>query len=131
MINFASHSNIAQSTFLQGRIMIKQVIALMALSFVIIFSMPYAQQAVQLLVNSHEWASQLLTDVFSGGPAGNMIRSLIALLSIPVIVSLIPTIAYWIIRRHWFPYFMEIVWIVWLVQAGALIIVYKAATVTV
>ena len=105
--------------------MIKQVIAILALSVGIILTMSYAQQAVQLLVTAHDWVSQVLTDVFSGGQAGNLARGLIALLSIPVLVALIPTLVYWAIRRHWFPYFMEIVWVVWLIQAGALIMLYK------
>lgn len=107
--------------------MIKQIVALLALSVAITLSMAHTQQAMQLLLNAHEWIAQMLTDVFSGGQAGNLIRGLIALLAIPVLVGFVPTLVYWIVRRHWFPYFMEIVWVVWLVQAGALIIMYKAA----
>lgn len=106
--------------------MIKQTIALLAISVVIVLTMSYAQQAVQWLLVAHDWVSQLLTDVFSGGQAGNIMRGLMALLAIPVFAGLVPTLAYWAIRRHWFPYFMEVVWIVWLVQIGALM-VYKAA----
>jgi len=105
--------------------MIKQSIALLALSIVIIFTMSYAQHAIQLLIDSHDWISQQLMDVFSGGNAGNIARGLIALLSVPVLVALIPSVIYWIARRHWFPYFMEIVWIVWLIQAGALLVAFK------
>ncbi len=105
--------------------MIKQVITLIALSIVIVLSMSYAQQGIQWLLTAHDWISQLLTEVFSGGHAGNLARGLIALLSIPVIIGLIPTLIYWFIRRNWFPYFMEIVWIVWLIQAGALVMMYK------
>lgn len=106
--------------------MIKQVIALVAISIAIILSMSYAQQAVQFLLNAHDWVAQLLTEVFSGGTAGNLARGLIALLSVPVLAAAIPTVAYWVIRRHWFPYFMEIVWVVWLVQAGALVVMYSS-----
>lgn len=106
--------------------MIKHVIAITALSVGVILSMSYAQQAVQQLLNAHEWVSQLLTDVFSGGQTGNLLRGLIALMSIPVIVGLVPSVIYWMARRSWFPYFMEIVWAVWLIQAGALIAMYKA-----
>jgi thiamine biosynthesis protein ThiC len=105
--------------------MIKQVIAIVALSIGIIASMSYAHEAVQLLLIAHDWVADVLTDVFSGGHAGNLIRGLIALLTIPVVVGLIPTIAYWAIRRNWFPYFMEIVWVVWFIQAGALIVLFK------
>ena len=107
--------------------MLKQAIALILLSAAIILSMSYAQQGLQLLLNGHEWVSGLLTEVFSAGQYGNLVRSLIALLSIPIIAGFIPTIAYWVVKRHWFPYFMEIVWVVWLIQAGALIMMYKAA----
>lgn len=107
--------------------MIKQLIALIALSVAIILTMSYAQQGIQFLVYAHDWIAQALTEVFSVGKAGNLARGLIALLAIPVCVSLIPAIAYWFIRRHWFPYFMEIVWVVWLIQAGALIMMYKVA----
>lgn len=106
--------------------MIKQLVALVAFSVAIILTMSYAHQGVQLLLTAHEWISSILTDVFSGGPAGNIARGLIALLSVPFLVGLIPALAYWMARRHWFPYFMEIVWIVWLIQAGALIIMSKA-----
>lgn len=106
--------------------MLKQIIALLVLSIVIIFSMSYAQQMVQLLVNAHAWIAQLLTEVFSNGEAGSLARGLIALLSIPLIAGFIPSFIYWLVRRSWFPYFMQIVWVVWLVQAGALVMMYQA-----
>lgn len=101
--------------------MIKQIIVLVALSAAIVFSMSYAQQAVQLLVHAHVWVTQLLMEVFSEGQAGSLARGLIALLCVPVLAGLIPALLYWMVRRHWFPWFMQIVWVVWLLQAGALI----------
>ena len=106
--------------------MLKQLIVLVAGSIAIILSMSYAQDTIQLLVSAHDWVSQILTQVFSGGQAGNLARGLIALLSMPILIGAIPTLLYWVLKRHWFPYFMEVVWIVWLIQAGALIIMYKA-----
>lgn len=105
--------------------MIKQVIALIALSIAIILSMSYAQHGLQWLISTHDWVSQILTEVFSGGQAGMLARGLIALLSVPVFIGLVPALVYWVVRRNWFPYFMEIVWVAWLIQAGALIIMYK------
>ena len=108
--------------------MLKQAIALVVLSIGVIFAMSYAQQAIQLLITAHDWVAQLLTDVFSGGQAGNLARGLLSLLAIPVFLGLLPTLLYWVIRRNWFPYFMEVVWVVWLVQVGALIVISKAMT---
>ena len=107
--------------------MLKQSLALIGLSVVIILFMSYAHVVIQFLVNAHDWISQVLTDVFSGGHAGNLARGFIALLSLPILIGLIPAMIYWMLRRHWFPYFMEIVWVVWLVQAGALIMMYQAS----
>jgi hypothetical protein len=106
--------------------MLKQAVVLIGLSVAVVLSMSYASLGVHWLLTAHDWISQLLTDVFSGGQAGNIMRGLIALLSIPIIVGLVPAVLYWVLRRHWFPYFMEIVWVIWLVQAGALIVMYKA-----
>lgn len=105
--------------------MFKQIILIIALSVGIVLSMSYAQQGVQYLLVAHDWISQLLTEVFSGGQVGNMLRGLIALLSVPVLVGLVPALIYYAIRRNWFPYFMQIVWVVWLIQAGALIVMFK------
>lgn len=105
--------------------MFKQLIAITVLSVAIILAANYAQEAVLFLVRSHDWVSELLMSVFSGGEAGNIARGLIALLSIPILIGLIPSIIYWALKRSWFPYFMEIVWIVWFIQAGALIVLNK------
>jgi len=107
--------------------MLKQVIAIIILSILIIVGMPYVQQGLQFVLSGHEWLSNLLKDVFSGGQAGNIIRQLIALLIIPVAVALIPAIIYWLARRAWFPYFMEFVWVIWLVQISALVILHQAS----
>lgn len=108
--------------------MIKHVLALITVSILIVLFMPYAQQGVQGLVYAHDWVSDILTEVFSGGQAGNIVRSLIGLLALPLFAGLIPAGIYWLIRKSWLPCFMEIVWVVWLVQAGALIIIYSPQT---
>ena len=100
--------------------MLKQIIILVALSIAIVFSISYAQQGVTFLMNAHAWVAQLLTHLFSEGQAGNLARGLIALLAIPVLVGIVPALVYYMVKRSAFPWFMQIVWVVWLVQAGAL-----------
>jgi len=107
--------------------MLKHSIALIVISITILLSMPYAKQALEMLLYAHDWISQLLTNVFTGGQVGNLARELIALLSLPLIAGFIPALVYWGIKRHFFPYFMQIVWIVWLIQVGALIAMYQVA----
>lgn len=105
----------------------KQIVALVILSLGIILAVPYAQLVIQVLLNAHELVIQFLADVFTGGQAGSLLKGLIGLLTIPFIVALIPALIYWGIRRYWFPYFLEIIWIVWLLQVGALLVIHKAA----
>ena len=69
--------------------------------------------------------SDILREVFSGGQAGNIARELLALLAIPVAISLIPAIIYWLAKRHWFPWFMEVVWVIWFIQTSALVVLFK------
>lgn len=105
--------------------MLKQILALIVLSILIILCMPYAQQGLGWIVSGHNWISEMLTNVFSGSHVGDVIRKLIALLVIPVLIGLVPVIIYWLAKRTWFPYFMQIVWVVWLLEIAALIVQYK------
>lgn len=110
--------------------MIKHILAIILFSILVTIGMPYAQQGLQYLISAHDWISDILTEVFSGGQAGNIIRNMIALLAIPVFIGLVPTVIYWIAKRSWFPYFMNIVWVILLIEASALVILYKAAATT-
>jgi len=104
--------------------MIKQILSFLtviALSALVVLFMPQAQQAVQLLVSAHDWVAEVLTNVFNGGNAGNIARELVALISIPLLAGLIPALFFFLIRKRWLGCFLEIVWIVWLLQAGALV----------
>ena len=103
------------------------LILVIALTALIVLFPTQSTEAVQYLLSAQNWISQMLSDVFTAGQAGNIARGMIALLTIPVIVGLIPALFYWILRKHWFPYFMQVVWVVWLVQAGALLMAAKAA----
>lgn len=109
---------------------IKHLIAILILSALIVLFMPEAKIAAEALLTAHTWISNILSDVFSGGHAGSIARDLIALLSIPFLAGLIPALIFWIVRKHWLSSFMTIVWVVWLVQAGALVIAYQASGVT-
>ncbi len=108
--------------------MIKQIIAIILFSLIITIGMPYAQQGLQYIISAHDWISDQLTQVFSGGQAGNIIRNTITLLTIPVLISLVPALIYWIVKRSWFPYFAEVIWVLLLIEASALTILYKGTT---
>jgi len=104
---------------------INKIIAIVVLSLAIIMAMPYAQQGLDGLLFLHNWVSDMLTEVFKGSEAGDTTRALISLLAIPVAIGLIPAAIYWLLKRSWFPYFMQCVWVVWLIQTSALVVLSK------
>lgn len=103
--------------------MIKQLVSLIILSAIIIVAMLYAQLGIQYLLRAHDYIAQLLGYLFAGSPAGTIAKKLLALLSLPILIAAIPAFIYWLVRRKLFPYFMPIVWTIWLVQVGALLMV--------
>lgn len=105
--------------------MLKQIIAIIVLSIAVILTMSHVQVGLQWMITGHDWVSQQLAEVFSAGQAGILIRNLLALLAIPVLVGFIPALLYWLVKRSRFPYFMELVWVLWLVETAALVVQYK------
>ena len=108
--------------------MLKNIIAIIALSIVVILTMTHIQAILNALIAAQDWVSNTLKDVFSGGTAGNLTRELLALLCIPLVAAFIPAGFYWLAKRGWFPYFMQVAWVVWLIQTTALIALYKIPT---
>lgn len=108
--------------------MIKHLVALLSLiilSVVIIFATPYVQSGLLALLSAHDWIANTLKDVFTGGQAGDVTRQLIALLAIPLLAGLIPAFIYWLIKRKGFAYFIDFVWVTWLIQAVTLVVMFK------
>jgi hypothetical protein len=105
--------------------MLKHIVAIIAFTILVILFTPYAQSALNAFMSAYDWISDLLTQVFSGGKAGNLIRQFIALLCLPLLVALVPAIIYWFARRKAFPYFMAFFWVTWLAEVTAVILLYK------
>jgi hypothetical protein len=111
--------------------MYKQILslfAIVALSALVVMFTPQSKSCLEHLLAAYNWVSSTLSDVFAGGSAGKISRDLVALLVIPVLAGLIPSLLYFVVRKHWFPYFMNVVWVVWLIQAGALIMTIAGST---
>ena len=104
--------------------MLKHIIALLVFSILVLMAMPQAQMGLHILLAAHDWIAEMLKQVFSGGVPGNLIRELLALLAMPLLVGLIPALLYWLAKRQWFPYFIDFVWVTWLIQTAALVAHY-------
>ena len=107
--------------------MLKHIIAIVLISVLVILTMPYMQMALHGLMDAYNWINQMLTQVFSGDKAGNTTRELIAMLILPLVVGLVPAIPYYFAKRSFLPYFMTIVWVVWLIEVTAIVLAFKAA----
>ena len=105
--------------------MIKNLALLIILSLLAIIGMHYAEIGLHGLLTAHTWISETLKEVFTGGQAGNISRELIALLAVPFLVGLVPALLYWFAKRKWLPCFMQIVWVIWLIQTSAIIAVSR------
>lgn len=103
--------------------MLKQLIILLLLSLVVIFGTQYILPLISVVLSTHHWVSQSLLQIFTGGKAGNAIREFIALWFVPLCLTLIPTLIFWLAKRRFFPYFFHTLWVIWLVQTTALIMV--------
>lgn len=104
--------------------MLKNIIAIILLSILVILFMPWAQKGLQYLVQVHDWVSDSLKDVFSMGETGTDIRQLIAILAVPVIITLIPTLIYRLARHAWFPWALHVLWMIWLIEISAIVLLY-------
>lgn len=105
--------------------MLKPIISIfiiIILSLLVVIATPYAQQILNWVLTGHEWILQILANIFNGGEAGSTIRNSLALLAIPLLIGVIPVVIYWLARRNWFPYFLHVVWAIWLAQTAVLLI---------
>jgi len=104
--------------------MLKHIITLIVLTILVILFMSHVQQALGWLVSAHDWVDDSLRQVFSMGATGNVIRQLLALLAMPILLSLIPMIIYWLTKHTWFPWTLHLVWAIWLIQTSAIVLLY-------
>ena len=101
--------------------MYKGVIAIIVLSVAVVFTSSYCAEALQFILNGHAMIDRALYHVFSTDKTGVMIAQLISYLILPFAIASIFALVHGLLRQHLTPYFMHIVWVVWLVQTTALL----------
>jgi len=107
--------------------MLKHIVILLVLSISAILFMPQLQFGLNEMLLAHKWVANELKNVFSGDMVGNIIRQLLALLVMPILIGLIPVFLYWLAKRTWFPWSMEIIWLLWVMQLSAIAFSYVPA----
>ena len=100
---------------------LRQLIWLVLFSVIVVLTAPFVHKILAMLLWMHQWIMQLLGEVFSAGKMGLWLRDIIAIIAIPFLLATIPTFFYWIVRGRAFPYFMAVVWVIWLLEVSALL----------
>lgn len=98
----------------------KEMLAMILLSVLVILTSTYCEQALQLVLDFHDMVDNMLSYVFSPGQIGSLIAQLVSYLVLPFLLATIFAAGYFLLRRHFTPYFMQIAWVVWLIQTTAL-----------
>lgn len=95
--------------------MLKQSSIYLTLSILIVLFATYAHLAIVYVDMFYTWVTIKLTPLFSGISYGILIRNVLSLMLLPVMIAGIPALIYQAIKRQKMPYFIEIVWVLWLI----------------
>ena len=102
---------------------IQQTLLYLVLSIFIVF---FSKQIYALIVYIDLFYTIInlkLAPIFSNSPLGIMIRNVISLALLPLIIIGIPALIYRGLKGSQLPYFMEIMWFLWLILALSKVLV--------
>lgn len=95
--------------------MFKQTIFYLALSIlVVIFSRYFAIGIIQI-DQFYTWLNLKLSSVFSNSIVGLTVQQIIILMMLPIVVAGIPALTYRLVKGDSMPYFLNVIWLVWLI----------------
>ena len=91
--------------------LLKQSVAYFVLSLLVVLSAKYIHLAIVYLDMIYTYLNVLIVPYI----AGAWLRNVLIMISLPLILTAIPAIIYRLIKKANMPYFLESVWILWLV----------------
>lgn len=94
--------------------MLRTVLLLLALSFTLLFSMPFLQWFVAKLYVFEIALMHQTGSIFSNSYVGIIIRQIVTLTLVPLLIAGIPAGIYWLFRRRTLPYLQYLIWTLWL-----------------
>jgi hypothetical protein len=100
--------------------MAKHFIFLIVISIVAIFFRTEVAYVIHGAINLHDKLVAFLSLIFSGGKWGQLIKLGLALFVLPVFFGGLIAGIYWLFKRIYMPYTMEVIWILWFVLLTAL-----------
>jgi hypothetical protein len=95
-------------------IMLRHILALLLLSFALIFLLPGLQWMIAKLYQLEIFFLHITSLAFNGGVIGRILRQVVTLTIIPLLITGIPAGIYWMFTRRTLPYLAELLWAIWL-----------------
>jgi len=93
--------------------MFKHIVLVIIVSIAAIFFKTQIAHALHYLLVLHNSVAHALASVFSDSPTGKMIQETVALIIIPVVITAIIALAYWLVKRSEMPHLTAMIWFVW------------------
>jgi hypothetical protein len=90
-------------------------IVYLILSILVVIFSNYVNLAVNFVVYLYDYIDDLLDILFSNSKAGILSRSSFALVVCPLLITGIPAIIYYAIKKVKMPYFVEATWLIWMI----------------
>lgn len=87
----------------------------LVLSILVVIFAKYVNEAVNFVVYLYDYIDDCLDVLFSNSPAGILSRSSFALVVCPLLITGVPAIIYYAIKRTKMPYFIEVTWLIWMI----------------
>jgi hypothetical protein len=97
--------------------MLRHILALIIFSIVVILFRAQFGEFLHFVGYWHTWLGSKLLMIFSTSNTGELISHVLALVFIPIIISLIPAFIFWVFRRREMPYMVTVTWVLWIILA--------------
>lgn len=97
--------------------MLKQSLIYLILSFTLLFFATYAKLFFVYVNIIYSYINLGLENLFGSSFGGELVRDIITLMLVPLILAGLPALIYWLIKRKTMPYFLELLWLFWLILA--------------
>jgi hypothetical protein len=89
-------------------LLVLSVLAILFLQYIIVFS--------DILLMVHKWIVIFFTTLFATiGDSDKLISNVLALVLVPILISMLVSGIYWLIYRRAAQYSMSVAWVVWLI----------------
>jgi hypothetical protein len=104
--------------------MLKQFSIYFVLSFLIVLFAGYAHLLIIYIDLAYTYINFKLAPLFHHVSSGGQIRNVISLVLLPLILVGIPALIYQLIKKRQMPYFIEIIWLLWLVLVLSQVLIH-------